>query len=228
MAAGDLENILMTAPDSTMHSSRVRNIYWRDHNNVNRSVKFVYWCPDGVTAKLVWQRDHTPVSTSYTTLKENGSTLDRAYAFKYTATSSPITQIDIWSYFQYTNIYNMHVYVFDSNFNKIFSSKNSMSVSYIVSTLDVDGTVQNVNQFRFTNLNISLTSGSTYYIYASPLYYDNHYVMPYVKSTGTANYDIALFRVSDSVIEENSSFTSNQYRIITSTQPKIEINGVQL
>lgn len=59
MAAGDLENILMTAPDSTMHSSRVRNIYWRDHNNVNRSVKYVYWCPDGVTAKLVWQRDHT-------------------------------------------------------------------------------------------------------------------------------------------------------------------------
>ena len=52
--------------------------------------------------------------------------------------------------------------------------------------------------------------------------------MPYVKSTGTANYDIALFRVSDDVIEKNSSFTSNQYRIITSTQPKIEINGVQL
>ena len=58
MAAGDLENILMTAPDSTMHSSRVRNIYWRDHNNVNRSVKYVYWCPDGQRAHLIWQRDH--------------------------------------------------------------------------------------------------------------------------------------------------------------------------
>lgn len=58
MAAGDLENILITAPDSTMHSSRVRNIYWRDHNNVNRSVKYVYWCPDGQRAHLIWQRDH--------------------------------------------------------------------------------------------------------------------------------------------------------------------------
>lgn len=227
MAAGDLENILLTAPDSTMHSSRVRNIIWRDNNNVNRSVKYVYWCPDGQRVRLVWQRDHTPVVVSYTTMKEEGSTLDRAYAFKYIATSSPITQIDIWSYFQNTHIYNMHVYVFNSNFNKIFSS-NSMSVSHIASTLDVDGTVQNVNQFRFTNLNISLTSGNTYYIFASPLYYNNHYFMPYVKSTGTSNYEYAIFEVSDDVIDNSSSFTSEQYRIISNTQPKIEINGAQI
>ena len=66
MAAGDLENILMTAPDSTMHSSRARNIIWRDNNNVNRSVKYVYWCPDGVTAKLVWQRDHSDIIADIT------------------------------------------------------------------------------------------------------------------------------------------------------------------
>lgn len=228
MAAGDLENIVLTSPDDASQKSKlVRNIIWRDATNVNRSVKEVYWCPDGQRARLIWQRDHTPVTTSYTTLKEEGSTLDRAYAFKYTATSSPITQIDIWSYFQNANIYNMHVYVLDKNFNKVFSS-NSMSASHIVGTLNVDGTTQNVNQFRFTNLNISLTSGNTYYIFASPLYYNNHYFMPYVKSTGTANYEYALFRVSDDKIEQNSSFTSDQYRKITGTQPKIEINGVQI
>ena len=52
--------------------------------------------------------------------------------------------------------------------------------------------------------------------------------MPYVKSTGTANYEYVIFKVSDDVIDNRSSFTSDQYRIISNTQPKIEINGVQI
>lgn len=228
--AGELEHIRPTDPSYGNPASRTRNINFVDANGVVRSITHVYWSPTNNSndVKLIWQRDHTPVSDSYTTLKEEGSTIDRAFAFKYTATSSPITKINIWSYFQSTNIYNMHVYILDENFNKVFSSNSSMSVSYIVSTLNVDGTPQNVNQYEFTNLNVSLTSEKTYYIFASPLYYDSHYFMPYVKSTGTANYEYALFRVSDDQIDNRSSFTSDQYRIITSTQPKIEINGVQI
>lgn len=227
--AGELEHIRPTDPSFGNAAARTRNINFTDANGVLHSITHVYWSPTNNPndVKLIWQRDHTPVVVSYTTLKENGSTIDRAFAFKITAPSSPITQIDIWSYFQNTNIYNMHVYILDENFNKVFSS-NSMSVSHLVGTLNVDGTTQNVNQFRFTNLNVSLTSGKTYYIFASPLYYNNHYFMPYVKSTGTANYEYILFKVPDNEIDNLSSFTSDQYRIITGTQPKIEINGVQI
>ena len=227
--AGELEHIRPTDPTYGNLASRTRNINFVDANGVLRSITHVYWSPtnDPNDRKLIWQRDHTPVVVSYTTMKEEGSTLDRAFAFKYTATSSPITKIDIWSYAQITNLYNMHVYILDENFNKVFSS-SSMSVSHIVGTLNVDGTTQNVNQYEFTNLNVSLTSGKTYYIFASPLYYNSHYFMPYVKSSGTANYEYALFRVTDDVIENSSSFTSEQYRIISNTQPKIEINGVQI
>ena len=227
--AGELEHIIPTSPDGGIPAQRTRNINFVDANGVLRSITHVYWSPTNNTndVKLIWQRDHTPVLVSYTTMKEEGSTIDKAFAFKYTATSSPITQIDIWSYSQITNIYNMFVFIFDENFNKVFSS-NTMSVSHIVATLNVDGTTQNVNQYRFTNLNVSLTSGNTYYIFASPLYYNSHYFMPYVKSTGTTNYEYAIFKVSDDVIQNRSSFTTDQYSIISNTQPKIEINGVQI
>lgn len=86
---GDLANIEMTAPDSTMSSRRVPNIYWRDHNGVNRSVKYVYWCPDGQRAHLIWQRDH-----AQRTLVAG----DKCVAIEYTPTNNiTITGIEIFT-----------------------------------------------------------------------------------------------------------------------------------
>jgi hypothetical protein len=226
MAAGDLENILMTAPDSTMHSSRVRNIIWRDNNNVNRSVKYVYWCPDGVTAKLVWQRDHTPVVVSYTTLKSSGSDVNRQYLFKYVATTNAITTINIWSSCTEGNPYNAKVYVYDSNFNRIYS--NAVTPSIIVASLNIDGTTRQINEYSFSpNVN-GLTSGKTYYIYANFLYHDNVHIMPYVVSNGANTYPYYLINLTDDQIESSNTLSPSQYDVLQASQPKIEINGAQI
>ena len=226
MAAGDLENILMTAPDSTMHSSRVRNIYWRDHNNVNRSVKYVYWCPDGVTAKLVWQRDHSPVSTVYTTLKSSGSDLNRQYLFRYVATSTAITTINVWSPCTEGNPYNAKVYVYNSNFNRIYS--NSVTPSIIVNRLNIDGTTQQINEYSFSpNVN-GLTTGATYYIYANFVYHNNVHIMPYVVANGANTYPYYLLNLSDDKIENATTLSLSDYDVLQASQPKIEINGAQI
>ena len=170
MAAGDLENILMTAPDSTMHSSRVRNIYWRDYNNVNRSVKFVYWCPDGQRAHLIWQRDH---------IQRTLVAGDKNVAIEYTPTSNiTITGIEI-----FTN---------SSNTSTSGRVKIIHSSGVFIAAFNGDGKEPNSEELysltgykRYVNnANVTLYAGKTYYIVYNDSTPNNYYPAYFQNETG--------------------------------------------
>lgn len=222
MAAGDLENILLTAPDSTMHSSRIRNIIWRDNNNVNRSVKYVYWCPDGVNTKLVWQRDHSPVGPQYTTIKIDNTETSKAIAVKYVATSEPITKIEILTHFQ-GNINNPNIFVYNSTITscqKITYQYND--AQFVSEEVNLDNVTTNVYKYTINNLNIQLNSGETYYIYAGMLYANDYHATPLVeKNTNTGNYKILT---GEDWSFENPTFTS----VVNAERPIVKFNGVQV
>ena len=228
MAAGDLENILMTAPDSTMHSSRARNIIWRDNNNVNRSVKYVYWCPDGVTAKLVWQRDHSPVADKYTNLNNSVPIL-----FEWTCPAGT------------TSITSLSVYVdnaFDSSLNKVCTiwTKNNdilQSIGKVETngtwsltneTLNVDNVDTTCRNVSITNIqNINVSPGTTYYIYLNCNYYQtqNHNIAYPNTSKNAINF---LSSEKWKLFNDNTTLNSNEYSETAMNNLKAEVNGVQV
>lgn len=228
MAAGDLENILMTAPDSTMHSSRARNIIWRDNNNVNRSVKYVYWCPDGVTAKLVWQRDHSPVADKYTNLNNSVPIL-----FEWTcpAGTTSITSLSVYVDNAYDSHLNKVCTIWTKN-NDILQSIGKVDTngtwSLTNETLNVDNVDTTCRNVSITNIqNINVSPGTTYYIYLNCNYYQTH------------NHNIAYQNTSKNAINflssekwklANDSITlnSNEYSETAMNNLKAEVNGVQV
>lgn len=214
MAAGDLENILMTAPDSTKHSSRVRNIIWRDNNNVNRSVKYVYWCPDGVTAKLVWQRDYSDVFK-----------VSQKILLKYTASSSLITSLKLWSNNDH-NHYNDTIKILNASTGDTIYANQGASFSYSTAKLTVNGTSKTVYTMYKDNLDIQVSKGTDYYIYFGTTYPgDNSYWVPLVHSNATGNYAEYIgedWRLTnqDNILSMITSY--NNYKL------KAEVNGVQI
>lgn len=225
MAAGDLENILMTAPDSTMHSSRVRNIYWRDHNNVNRSVKYVYWCPDGVTAKLVWQRDHSPTQEDFTTIKYNNQPTDKAILVKFTANTNVIETVEFWTTDTHS-LNNQCIIVYDENINSAQRVEiNYNDFSYVAEQLSIDGVVTNVYHWTISNINAYVNSGTTYYLYTGVMYASDWHPVPLVsKSYNTGNYKIVTSH--DYTLTQINQM---QYESVTNAYlPKYKVNGVQI
>lgn len=225
MAAGDLENILLTAPDSTMHSSRVRNIIWRDNNNVNRSVKFVYWCPDGVTAKLVWQRDHSPTQEDFTTIKYNNQTTDKAILVKFTANTNVIETVEFWTN-DLHELNNPCIVLYDNSINYVNrKSLNVNDFSHVTEQLSVDGTITNVHHWTISNINVSVNSGTTYYIYVGIMYAGNKHLVPLVsKSYNTGDYKIVTS-------DDYTLVQAEQIRYESATNvylPKYKVNGVQI
>lgn len=222
MAAGDLENILMTAPDSTMHSSRVRNIIWRDNNNVNRSVKYVYWCPDGVTAKLVWQRDHSPVGYEYSDVFN----VSQKILLKYTASSSLITSLKLWSNNDHDHYTETIKILNASTGDTIYTQNQGTSFSYSTDTLTVNGTSKTVYTLYKDNLNIQVSEGTDYYIYFGITYPSNNsYWVPLSYNNATGNYAEYIgedWRLSnqDNLLSMITSY--NNYKL------KAEVNGVQI
>ena len=215
MAAGDLENILMTAPDSTMHSSSTCNIIWRDNNNVNRSVKYVYWCPDGVTAKLVWQRDHysDPFNASQKIL------------LKYSASTSTITSLKLWSNSDHAD-YNNVIKILNASTGDTIYNKQDAGFSFDTDTLTVNGTSKTVYTIYKDNLNIQVSKGTDYYIYFGITYPSgNDYWVPLVYSNATGDY--AEFKGDDWKLQDNTNILSaltsyNKYKL------KAEVNGAQV
>lgn len=218
MAAGDLENILMTAPDSTKHSSKTRNIIWRDNNNVNRSVKYVYWCPDGVTAKLVWQRDHYNYSDSFKSSQK--------ILLKYHASTSTITSLKLWSNSDRSHYNNVIKILNASTGDTIYYTMNYVGFSYDTDTLTVNGTSKTVYTIYKNNLNIQVSKGTDYYIYFGVTYpSDDGYWVPLVYSNSTGDY--AEFTSDDWRLQDNSNILSeltsyNNYKL------KAEVNGAQV
>lgn len=215
MAAGDLENILMTAPDSTKHSSKTRNIIWRDNNNVNRSVKYVYWCPDGVTAKLVWQRDYSdPFNASQKIL------------LKYRASTSTITSLKLWSNSDHAH-YNNVIKILNASTGDTIHNIQNAGFSYDTDTLTVNGTSKTVYTIYKDNLNIQVSEGTDYYIYFGVTYptSGDGYWVPLVYSNSTGDY--AEFTGEDWKLQDNTNILSmltsyNNYKL------KAEVNGVQV
>lgn len=233
MTAGDLENILLTAPDSTMHSSRVRNIYWRDHNNVNRSVKYVYWCPDGVTTKLVWQRDHSPVAIKYKTVLQTGDHATGAYtAIKFTAKTTEITKLKIWSMIEGNHNVSRNVYVYNSDgtfFKQI--SQDARDITISTETLNVDNQDQNVYTAEWTNLNnkglTGLTIGNDYYVFINDFNYGNLWT-PIFFNAGSGDYKWHngykdYWKLGQSGYNLAECLDNNG-----TDKPKFEVNGVQV
>lgn len=221
MAAGDLENILMTAPDSTMHSSRARNIIWRDNNNVNRSVKYVYWCPDGVTAKLVWQRDHSTVVDEYNDVFNSSQKI----LLKYRASTSTITSLKLWSNSAHTHFNNVIKILNASTGDTIYNIQDA-GFSFDTDTLTVNGTSKTVYTIYKNNLNIQVSEGTDYYIYLGVTYPSGDgYWVPLVYSNATGNY--AEFISDDWRLQDNTNILSmltsyNNYKL------KAEVNGAQV
>lgn len=145
MAAGDLENIILTAPDSTLHSSKVRNIIWRDENNVNRSVSHLYYSPDGTreNLKLIWQRDHSPVAEKYTNLNNSDPVL-----FEWTCPAGT------------TSITSLSVYV-DNAYSG--SGLNKACTIWIKNndTLQAVGKVENNGTWSLTNETLNVDNEDT-------------------------------------------------------------------
>lgn len=223
MAAGDLENILMTAPDSTIHSSRVRNIIWRDNNSVNRSVKYVYWCPDGVTAKLVWQRDHSPVGYEYNDVFNASQKI----LLKYHASSSSITSLKLWSNNDRSHYTETIKILNASTGDTIYETHQSANFSYGTDTSTVNGTSKTVYTIYANNLNVQVSEGTDYYIYFGVTYPDNssNYWVPLVYNNATGNYaeyngDEYRLQNNDNILSMLTSY--NNYKL------KAEVNGVQV
>lgn len=221
MATGDLENILMTAPDSTMHSSRVRNIIWRDNNNVNRSVKYVYWCPDGVTAKLVWQRDHSTVVDEYS----DSFNASQKILLKYRASTSTITSLKLWSNSDHAHYNNVIKILNASTGDTIYNINQNTGFSYDTDTLTVNGTSKTVYTIYKANLNIQVSEGTDYYIYFGVTYTADGYWVPLVYSNATGDY--AEFTGDDHNLQNNTNILSmltsyNNYKL------KAEVNGAQV
>ena len=218
MAAGDLENILMTAPDSTMHSSRARNIIWRDNNNVNRSVKYVYWCPDGVTAKLVWQRDHSTVVDEYS----DPFNASQKILLKYRASTSTITSLKLWSNSDRSH-YNERIKILNASTGDTIYTMQDAGFSYATDTLTVNGTSKTVYTIYKDNLNIQVSEGTDYYIYFGITY--GSYWVPLVYSNATGDY--AEFTGEEYKLQDSTNILSkltsyNNYKL------KAEVNGVQV
>ena len=239
MAAGDLENILLTAPDSTMHSSRVRNITWRDNNNVNRSVKYVYWCPDGVTARLIWQRDHTPVTVKYKNILNSNIWV----MFKWTATQTYLDSIKIWAVNEGSgqNSINGNLYIYRKRqdglgeyFTHTSTDIPNGDISIGTDTLNVNNADITVKTLTITNIQncggmSNFTVGDEYYIFINPIYNGNLWVpIFYVEGqseylTDDTNNDMWKSG-NNSYLLHNDSF----FEGYGTDKPKIEVNGVQI
>lgn len=229
MAAGDLENILMTDPNSTMHSSRVRNITWRDNNNVNRSVKYVYWCPDGQRVHLIWQRDHSPVMDKYTNLNNSYPIL-----FEWTcpAGTTSITTLSVYVDNAYSSEGINKACSFWIKDNDILRAigkvENNGTWSLTNETLNVDNVDTTCRKVSITNIrNINVTPGTTYYIYLNCNYYQTH------------NHNIAYPNISKNAVNFLSSeewklssdiatLNRNDFSETTMNNLKAEVNGVQI
>lgn len=226
MAAGDLENIVLVAPDNTQFKSKlVRNIYWRDHNGVNRSVKYVYWCPDGQRARLVWQRDHSPTQEDFTTIKYNGQPTEKAILVKFTANTNLIESIEYWTR-DIHNLNNPCIILYDENLNSAQRiSLDTHNFSYITEQLSIDGVATTVYHWTISNINVGINSGTSYYIYASVQYADDWHAVPLVsKSYNTGDYKIVT--THDYTLEQPSQM---QYESATNAYlPKFKVNGVQI
>lgn len=228
MAAGDLENIILTAPDSTLHSRKVRNIIWRDDNNVNRSVSYLYYSPDGTreNLKLIWQRDHSPTPEDFTTIKYNNQPTDKAILVKFTANTNTITTIEYWTRDTHS-LNNPCIILYDANINS--AQRFSLDVnqfSYVTEQLSIDGTVTTVYHWTISNINVGINSGTTYYIYAGVQYATNdwHAVPLVSKSYNTGDYKIVT--TYDYTIEQPNAM---QYESATNAYlPKFKVNGVQI
>lgn len=223
MAAGDLENIWMTAPDSTMHSSSACNIIWRDNNNVNRSVKYVYWCPDGVTAKLVWQRED-----KYTNLNNSDPLL-----FEWTcpAGTTSITSLSVYVDNAFDGELNKACTIWTKN-NDILQSIGNVDTngtwSLTNETLKVDNVDTTCRNVSITNIqNINVSPGTTYYIYLNCNYYQiqNHNIAYQNTSKNAIN-----FLSSDEwkLVNNNTTLNSNEYSETSMNNLKAEVNGVQV
>ena len=229
MAAGDLENIVLTSPDSAdQRSARVRNIIWRDNNNVNRSVKYVYWCPDGVTAKLVWQRDHSTVVDKYTNLNNSVPIL-----FKWTcpAGTTSITSLSVYVDNAYTNALNRVCSVWTKN-NDILQAIGKVETngtwSLTNETLNVDNVDTTCRKVSITNIqNISVSPGTIYYIYLNCNYYQaqNHNIAYPNTSKNAINF---LSSELWKLFTESVTLNSNEYSEIAMNNLKAEVNGVQI
>ena len=224
MAAGDLENIVLTSPDSAAQkSARVRNIIWRNETNVNRSVKEVYWCPDGVTAKLVWKRDHSPSQTKYNDVFN----VSQKILLKYHASTSTITSLKLWSNSNHGHYTETLKILNASTGDSIYESHQGINFSYATDTLIVNDTSKTVYTMYKDNLNIQVSEGTDYYIYFGTTYPDqNSYWVPLVYDNANGNYaefigeDYHLTNSGENILSMLTSYSDHKI--------KAEVNGVQV
>lgn len=225
--AGELENIRPTHPTGGNLASRTRNINFVDANGVMRSITHVYWSPtnDPNDRKLIWQRDHSPVQEDFTTIKYNNQPTDKAILIKFTANTNLIETVELWT--RDTNsLNNPCVMLYDTSINFISrKSLDSRDYSHVTEQLSVDGTTINVQHWTISNVNVSVNSGTTYYIYAGVQYASNWHMVPLVsKSYNTGDYKIVTS--DDYTLEQTHNM--NYESVTNAYLPKFKINGVQI
>lgn len=225
--AGELEHIRPTDPSYGNLASRTRNINFVDANGVLRSITHVYWSPtnDPNDRKLIWQRDHSPTQEDFTTIKYNNQPTDKAILVKFTANTNLIETVELWTR-DLESLNNPSFILFDTSINYISrKSLNSNDFSHVAEQLSVDGNITTVHHWTISNINVSVNSGTTYYIYAGVMYASNWHLVPLVsKSYNTGDYKIVTS--DDYTLVQTDQI---HYETLTNTYlPKYKVNGVQI
>ena len=225
--AGELEHIRPTDPTYGNLASRTRNINFVDANGVLHSITHVYWSPtnDSNDRKLIWQRDHSPTQEDFTTIKYNNQTTVKPILVKFTANTNTINTVEVWTIDSHS-LNNPCVILHDTSINCIIRKSLVINnISLDTDQLSVDGTITNVHHWTISNINVSINSGTTYYIYAGVQYASDWHMVPLVsKSYNTGDYKIVT--TSDYTLEQTNDM---HYESMTNTYlPKFKVNGVQI
>lgn len=225
--AGELEHIRPTSPGEGYPASRTRNINFVDSNGVLHSISHVYWSPTNNSndVKLIWQRDHSPTQEDFTTIKYNNQPTDKAILIKFTANTNLIETVEFWTN-DLNELNNPCIVLYDNSINYVNrKSLNVNDFSHVAEQLSVDGTITNVHHWTISNINVSVNSGTTYYIYVGIMYASNRHLVPLVsKSYNTGDYKIVTS--DDYTLVQTDQI---HYETMTNTYlPKYKVNGVQI
>jgi hypothetical protein len=181
-----------------------------------------------VTAKLVRQRDHSPIADKYTNLNNSVPIL-----FEWTcpAGTTSITSLSVYVDNAYDGPLNKVCTIWTKN-NDILQSIGKVETngtwSLTNETLNVDNVDTTCRNVSITNIqNINVSPGTTYYIYLNCNYYQ------------TQNHNIAYSNTSKNAINflssevwklfnDNITLNSNEYSETSMNNLKAEVNGVQV
>lgn len=220
--AGELEHIRPTDPSYGNLASRTRNINFVDANGVLRSITHVYWSPtnDPNDRKLIWQRDHGPITGRYISLNNTKRIL-----FKWVCPSgiTSITTAATWVTQKHNVSYGFSVLELANNNTELRVVGYNKTEGNFTRVIDETFTIEQdiySRKVEVTNVNITVTPGNVYWIYLSDTQ-DQELSQSIIDTTANSDY-----------IEYNDAMWKllreyDQYNTITDFEIKQNVNKIK-